>query len=272
MDCKTRYPLLLLHGMGFRDGKICYWGRIPRVLEKNGASIFYGFQDANASVMKNAQTIAVSLEKALSESGAEKVNIIAHSKGGLEARYLISSMGFADRVASLTTISTPHNGSAAIDKVLRHFRPAIYAGSRITDIIKRIGGDVSPDTYRCICEFSTDFMKKFNEENPDSPDIRYMSCAFVMKNIFSDITMAFPYICVKAMSGDNDGFLTPEEVRHGEFLGTFTGTGRRGISHCDEVDLRRKKLSGNIPKDRYSISDIADFYTELVSMLKEKGF
>ena len=236
--------------MGFHDGKISYWGRIPRVLEKNGAVIFYGFQDANATIEKNAEIIAGSLKKALAESGSEKVNIIAHSKGGLEARYLISSMGFADKVASLTTISTPHNGSAAIDRLLRHFRPVIYAGSRITDIIKRAGGDTFPDTYRCICQFSTDFMRKFNRENPDDPNIEYMSCAFIMKDIFSDITMAFPYFCVKMMSGENDGFLTPDEVKHGKFLGTFTGTGRRGISHCDEVDLRRKRLSKNIPKNR----------------------
>lgn len=53
-SCKTRYPILLVHGMGFRDGKICYWGRIPKVLEKHGAELYFGGQEANASIERNA--------------------------------------------------------------------------------------------------------------------------------------------------------------------------------------------------------------------------
>lgn len=47
-----------------------------------------------------------------------KVNIIAHSMGGLDARYMISALGGANRVASLTTISTPHTGSKVANFVL----------------------------------------------------------------------------------------------------------------------------------------------------------
>ena len=38
----------------------------------------------------------------------EKVNIIAHSKGGLDARYMISKLNMGEYVASLTMISSPH--------------------------------------------------------------------------------------------------------------------------------------------------------------------
>ena len=51
-----KYPVLLVHGMGFRDNKyINYWGRIPEELEKMGCSIFYGEQDSNASVETNGE-------------------------------------------------------------------------------------------------------------------------------------------------------------------------------------------------------------------------
>lgn len=41
--CKTKYPLVLVHGVGFRDLKyINYWGRIPKELIRNGALIYYG--------------------------------------------------------------------------------------------------------------------------------------------------------------------------------------------------------------------------------------
>ena len=46
---------------------------------------------------------------------SEPVNLIAHSMGGLDARYLISRLGMADQVRSLTTISTPHRGSFMAD-------------------------------------------------------------------------------------------------------------------------------------------------------------
>ncbi|MBQ8824321.1 MAG: triacylglycerol lipase, partial [Ruminococcus sp.] len=41
--CKTKYPLLLVHGIGFRDFKYFnYWGRIPKSLIKKGATVYYG--------------------------------------------------------------------------------------------------------------------------------------------------------------------------------------------------------------------------------------
>ena len=38
--CKTRYPILLVHGVFFRDSEhLNYWGRVPAELIKNGADI-----------------------------------------------------------------------------------------------------------------------------------------------------------------------------------------------------------------------------------------
>ena len=50
-DCNLKYPLLMVHGIASRDWKhLCYWGRIPEVLESRGARIFFGKQDAIGSV------------------------------------------------------------------------------------------------------------------------------------------------------------------------------------------------------------------------------
>ena len=49
--CKTKYPLLLVHGVFFRDfDHFNYWGRIPAELEKNGATIYYGEHNSAAAV------------------------------------------------------------------------------------------------------------------------------------------------------------------------------------------------------------------------------
>ena len=273
-SCATVYPILMVHGMGFRDGKFGYWGRIPEVLRKNGARVFHGGQDGNASIEYNAGILAGAVDRILRETGAEKVNVIAHSKGGLETRYLISTMGCGDRIASLTTISTPHRGSKALSKIMKLPKPLrflIYLGAKITDFLHLLSGDKKPDTWTCIRQLTREYMAEFAEKNPADNRVLYRSCAFVMKNALSDGIFIFPYLAVKALSAQSDGFLTPEEVQYGEFLGTFTGTGRRGISHCDEVDFRRRRLSSKKPQDEHHISDITELYIRLVRELKERG-
>ncbi len=257
--------------MGFRDGKICYWGRIPEVLRKYGADVYFGCQDANASVESNCRILKTSLENVLAETGAEKVNIIAHSKGGIEARYLISSMGMGRCTASLTTLSTPHRGSRTMDKFMKFPKFLLIAGSRVFDFFQGLGGDKNPDTYRCLEQLTTVFMESFNSQNPDDSSVYYQSYAFKMKDPFSDIIMTIPYIVVRLLNGESDGMLAPDEAAWGEFRGVFTGTGNRGISHPDEVDLRRRPLSRKLPSNENEISDITDFYARIVSELRARG-
>lgn len=270
-NCKTKYPIFLVHGMGFRDGKICYWGRIPDVLRKYGADVYFGCQDANASVESNCNALKISLEKVLSETGAEKVNIIAHSKGGVEARSLISTMGMGYCIASLTTLSTPHKGSRTMDKLMKLPKFLLKAGSKVFDFFERLGGDKNPDTYRCLEQLTTEFMDSFNSQNPDDGSVYYQSYAFKMKNPFSDVIMTIPYIAVRLLNGESDGMLAPDEVVWGNFRGVFTGTGNRGISHPDEVDLLRRPFSKKTSASENEISDITDFYARIICELRERG-
>ena len=269
-SCKTLYPVVMIHGMGFRDMKyINYWGRIPKALEENGAEIYFGNQDSNATIENNALNIRKTINDVLNKTGAEKVNIIAHSKGGLDARYMISRLDMADKVASLSTMSTPHNGSETVDRLLKIPDFLLRIGSCITDIWFSILGDKNPETYKVIHQFTTAEAKKFNLLCPDSDNVYYQSFAFVMKNAFSDTFMFIPYLTVRFFEGENDGLLSPKSAMWTNFRGVFKGNGRRGISHCDEVDLRRHKLSSKSGND---ISDITDFYINVVKELKLMGY
>ena len=265
-----QYPVLLIHGMGFRDGKrITYWGRIPGVLKKHGIPVFHAFQDSNGSLEGNAGQIATALDDVLRQTGADKVNIIAHSKGGLEARYLISGMGYGSKVASLTTLATPHHGSKTVDRLMKFPDGLIRFGCKCVDLWYRILGDQEPDTYRAIQIFQTSYMEQFNLQNQDMPDIYYQSYAFVMNSVFSDCLMWFPHLVVRLFEGENDGLLTPDSARWTNFRGVCRSNSRRGISHCDEVDLRRRRFT---KKQGDGISDISLFYLELVLELAEMGF
>lgn len=119
--CATKYPILLIHGVFFRDMDLVnYWGRVPKELEMNGAKIYYGKQQSALSVKESAEEIAKTINEIVAETGCEKVNIIAHSKGGLDCRYAITHLGVDKNVASLTTINTPHKGCIFADWLLEN--------------------------------------------------------------------------------------------------------------------------------------------------------
>ncbi len=266
---KLKYPVLMVHGMGFRDTKLInYWGRIPAELEKLGCKIYYGYQDSNASIETNAQHIKRRIEEILSETGAEKVNIIAHSKGGLDTRYAISTLGMSEQVASLTTMSTPHHGSKTMDLIFKLPRPLIRLAGFLTDCWFRILGDKNPSSYNAFCCFTTQYAAEFNINNPDCKNVYYQSYAFAMKNPFSDIFMAFPSFVVGLIEGENDGLLTPKSAEWTNFRGVLRGSGRRGISHCDEVDMRRYRLS---TKKDDGVADIIEVYKEIIYGLQKRS-
>lgn len=270
MSGKLKYPVLLVHGMGFRDDKpIGYWGRIPKILEAMGCDVFYGNQDSNGDIETNGHFLASRIDEIIGQTGAEKINIIAHSKGGLDSRYAISTLGVGTKVASLTTISTPHHGSKTVDFLLRLPDPLVHVVGFCTDLFYRLFGDKKPNSYKVFHTFTTAAAAQFNAENPDCEGVLYQSYAFVMKYPFSDILMWLPNLVVKRIEGENDGLLTPAAVQWGEFKGAYSGAGRRGISHCDEIDLRRRPLSK--PTDD-GIWDMVEVYKEIVSDLKKKGY
>ncbi len=56
--CKTKYPIVFIHGTGFRDFRhIIYWGRIPKALIRERADIYYGNQDSWGTIEYNANII-----------------------------------------------------------------------------------------------------------------------------------------------------------------------------------------------------------------------
>ena len=265
----TKYPILLVHGMGYRDDlRIGYWGRIPGALEAMGCRVFLGNQEANAAVDTNGRKLAERIDEILEETGADKVNIIAHSKGGLDSRYAITVLNMGDKVASLTTLATPHNGSKTVDKLLKLPDWLVRFAALCADGFARLLGDRHPDSYRVFHSFTTAGAAAFNEAVPDREGILYRSYAFVMKGPGSDLLMWLQNLVVRKIEGENDGLLTPEAVRWGEFGGTCRGVGRRGISHCDEVDLRRRPLSR---KQGEGLSDVTDLYRAIAADLRERG-
>ena len=176
-----RYPVMFVHGLGFHDRKLInYWGRIPKVFTDDGNQVFYGCQDGAGTVEDNAYGLKQRIEKILADTGAEKLNVIAHSKGGLDMRYAISNLGMSRYVASLTTINTPHNGSKTIDKILSMPQFPLRFASGCADVWLRVIGDKKPNTYKSLCSLATESACQFDKNTPDMPETYYQSYACMM--------------------------------------------------------------------------------------------
>lgn len=263
--CKTKYPILLVHGVFFRDLKYWnYWGRIPRELIRNGAAVYYGNQQSAASVADSAAELAERIRQILAETGAEKVNIIAHSKGGLDARYAIGRLGMVSQVASLTTINTPHRGCAFADFLLQKLPDSLCRGvaRRYNAALKRFG-DHDPDFLSAVQDLTQARCRVLNEELPDQPGVFYQSTASRMKGWYSaPFPLCFSYLLAGRFDRFNDGLVGMESAKWGSLCLTPEPAGRRGISHGDMIDLFRKNIRG---------FDVREFYVRLAAGLKQRG-
>ena len=268
--CSTRYPIMLVHGVGARDSlEQCYWRRIPDYLRQRGAVVEFGFQDSWATVEQNAAMLATRIAWVCREYGCEKVNLIAHSKGGLDARYAISALGMEEQVASLTTLSTPHHGSRTVDFFFR-FRGILKGAGVLLNRWYRRCGDATPDFYHTLYQFTTAFASQFNRLYPLPEPVYCQSYAATLRCGLSNIAYWLPHLFVRLFDGDNDGLVSPDSARFGQFQGVLESPRRAGISHSDLVDAKGSCFTQEKQPGR--ISEICEFYRDLVAGLKEKGF
>src|SRR5258706_6823573 len=175
----TRYPIVLAHGLlGSPSGFAGFNPRIVEALRKDGHQVFLGAVPPIASAKDRATFLAKSVDIALEQTGAEKVNIIAHSMGGLDARSLINDLGYGDRVASITTIATPHQGTKVADVALSLTEAA--PKDALNALAKAIGktyNELAEDTdvQAALYDLTEAAAANFNAEHPDDPRVYYQS-------------------------------------------------------------------------------------------------
>lgn len=263
--CKTKYPIVLVHGVFFRDNKIFnYWGRIPHTLKLYGATIYYGQHQSALTVKESARELTARIKLIVERSGCEKLNIIAHSKGGLDCRYAISEFGLAPYVASLTTINTPHRGCLFAEKLLYSVTDNVKEKvANAYNVTLRALGDETPDFLAAIEDLTAESCKKLNKELTFPDGIYAQSVGSVMEHpIKGKFPLNLSYNYVKHFDGENDGLVGEESFAWGEKYTLLRTDGKRGISHGDMIDLNRENIRD---------FDVRAFYTELVSDLRQKG-
>lgn len=264
--CKTKYPILLVHGVFFRDSQFLnYWGRVPAALIQNGAAVYYGKQQSAASVADSAAELAARIHEIVSETGCEKVNIIAHSKGGLDSRYAISCLGAAPEVASLTTINTPHHGCVFAEELLKVAPQALQdrLAKTYNGALRRLG-DSNPNFLAAIYDLTNHACESLNSLAPDADGVYYASVGSYVENAKGGrFPLNVSHDLVKHFDGKNDGLVSIDSAKWGERFTLLSPKGKRGITHADVIDLGRENVPG---------FDVREFYVNYVEELKQAGF
>ena len=263
--CATKYPILLVHGVFFRDSKFFnYWGRIPRELKRNGAAVFYGNHPSAASIADSAEILKDRVLQIIRETGAEKVNIIAHSKGGLDCRYAITNLGIADCVASLTTVNTPHRGCQFADYLLTKIPSETKdsVANAYNTALRKLG-EKEADFLAAVNDLTDSHCQQLDSQMPTPEGIFCQSIGSVLSKAASgSFPLNFSYHLVKHFSGENDGLVSEDSFAWGEKYTLLRSSSQRGISHGDIIDLNRENIPG---------FDVREFYVELVQDLKNRG-
>lgn len=263
--CKTKYPIVMVHGVFFRDSKYFnYWGRIPKELEENGASVYYGNHQSASSIADSAGELTERIKTLTERLQCEKVNIIAHSKGGLDCRYAMAKLGLAPYVASLTTINTPHRGCLFADYLLAkipvHIKQKV--AEAYNETLKKFG-DTNPDFLAAVNDLTNTACTALNEELTDPEGVFCQSVGSLLeKAVGGKFPLNLSYPFVYHFDGPNDGLVSEQSFEWGERYTLLKPKRQRGISHGDMIDLNRQNIDG---------FDVREFYVGLVNDLKNRN-
>lgn len=241
-----------------------YWYGIEEALVKAGTDVITAKVPPFDSISDRAKLLDTLLsEKCKNYPGKKpgeriKVNLVGHSMGGLDARYLISKIQTLKspyEVVSLTTIGTPHHGS------------------EVADFIMDIVGDDEFLSTVCpvaITQLTTGYLAQFNKEVRNDPRVGYFSFGALMNPSGLKLFKATYEIIKKAILDnggrfvENDGMVSVSLARWGNYVGT--------LDNVDHLDLINWTNTLKVPfVEQQTFNPIA-LYLDIADTLSQQGF
>jgi triacylglycerol lipase len=204
-------PVVLVHGLfgfdriGVPGAKFDYFRGIAKHLGSLGCKAHAVRLPGSASVPERA----CALVEAIEALPHDRIDLIAHSLGGLDARYALSHLGLARRVRSLVTVGTPHRGTALADLALHG--PLDWARR----MIRALGLPIEALEW-----LGTDALAAFNADVIDVPGVRYACVVGGMQREDSVVPLALApaHAYLRRVAGPNDGLVPMASQYWGETL------------------------------------------------------
>ncbi len=259
----TEYPIILVHGIVLKEMKFFKaFGLIERNLRNSGFCVSTAPTDGFGSIESNAKQLKKHIEKTLSETGAKKVNLIAHSKGGLDSRYMINQLGMAEKVASLTCLSSPHQGSRIASRLWSLPKVIKYPIAAWLHLLYKILGDKDPNVLTVCRQLSyvPDGIPELSESEI-TDGVFVQSYSVTMERSRDDFIMTIPHLFSKIIEkeSETDGLVSKESAKFGEFKGD-----------CIEGSVSHSEIAG-FSLHRNKRAEVYSFYIELCRNLAERG-
>ena len=213
------YPIVLAHGIARFDeltnrlfkiddddqnDGLHYFRNIRTHLESKAFVVRHSRVEWAANVKKRSNMLHREVLRILQETDAEKVHIIAHSMGGLDARQMLFDTRhekFHERIASLTTIGTPHHGTYAADVLAK-------SGMSVGRIL---GIDITG-----LADLTTEASREFNSEKRDwERDCGVRFRAYAGRQSFASVfsPLKVTWAIIHSREGENDGLVAVSSAR-----------------------------------------------------------
>ena len=247
-------PIVLVHGLlGFdrvaMGGWVVtnYFRGIPDALRAAGNRVLLARLSPMGGITDRAAQLKEQIEK---EYPGEPVHLLSHSMGGLDSRHMITRLGMANRVLSLTTLGTPHRGTAFASWGIRRLAPILQPLFEYVGLPHQAFHDLTVE--RC---------KEFNDATPDAPNVRYFSVAGKIDRDWLNAHWQVPSGILEKLEGANDGIVSVASARYGEDFEVWDGDHLSLINWPHVVQA----MSG-------ATGDRLDRYAALVGRLADAGF
>lgn len=240
-----RHPVVLAHGLlGFDELRLAgaradYFRGISERLGREGCAVHRCRVAPTASIAARAAELAAFVGAV----DARRVNVVAHSMGGLDARYAIAHLGLRKKVASLVTIGTPHRGTPLADA-----GAALAARSGLFAALRRVGVDLG-----ALHDLTTARMAAFAADVPDARGVHY-ACVVGAPPRSRDVSpiLVPTFAWLREATGGNDGVVPAASQEWGDVLRVVPA------DHFAQIGWSRR-------------FDALELYAELLGELRGRG-
>jgi triacylglycerol lipase len=249
------HPIILHHGLFGYDSirlgplTIPHFPGVEDCLRVSGRTVLCARTHPVASIARRAEELKTFILNHLDQPGVSSpLILVAHSMGGLDARYMITHLGMSQHVAALLTIATPHRGASLAD--FWH----LHLGKRLPvyDFLTRLGLDIG-----AVYDLTRSAMSRFNEQTPDHPDVRYYSIPCAAPPSVIRPRLIPSHHLIQKEEGSNDGIVSAASAVWGNELPTWP------VDHITAIN--RNSLF--TPKKLHT--DVAAKYAEAISLVED---
>lgn len=299
----TQYPVVLVHGLnGFNTllGVLDYFNGIPQALMQGGSEVYVTKTSAIHDAEFRGEQLLQQVQTITAVTGKEKVNLIGHSLGGIDVRYVAAVA--PEYVASVTAVASPEQGSKMADWVLNTITESsaksgypegefnllgrmVISFNQFLGRFFDVGAGISvkqlqqQDALRAVTGLTTDYMRDYyNPKYPAAMPIEYCGQPpedYVVNGIayysfsgvgtFTNLFDPSDYLlALTALSFDkndaNDGLVSACSSRLGYVI-----RDNYKMNHLDSVNLFLGLVA-------WSEVDPVSVYRNQVNRLKNEGF